>query len=108
MGENRKFRRERRRTACEFRLEGKSHAGIVGNLSARGLFIQSALIPPEGTQIRVTLHDPSHGEIELWGRVARTKAPHRSITNVIPGGFGISVETAPPEYFDLLIALGLG
>jgi hypothetical protein len=108
MGENRKFRREKRRAACEFRVEGKSQPGILANLSARGLFIQSSVIPPEGCQVLVTLHDPAYGEMELWGRVVRTKTPHRSISNVIPGGFGIAIDSAPSEYFDLLIALGLG
>ena len=107
MAENRKFQREKRRISCDYRANGEAHSGIVSDLSARGLFVQSSAMPEEGAQLELTLHDVEHGEVALWGRVARTKPPHRSISNVVPGGFGVVVESAPEDFFDLLIALGL-
>jgi hypothetical protein len=108
MDENRKFRREKKSATCEFSFEGKSYAGFLIDLSARGLFIQSTFVPPHGRQILVSIPDPIRGDIELGGRVVRTRSPHREVARVIPRGFGVALETAPPEYFDLLLELGLG
>ncbi len=106
MSENRKFDRERRRISCEYRAAGSAHTGIVANLSARGLFIQSSAMPDDGAQLDLLLHDPEFGEVQLWGRVVRTKPPHRTLANVEPGGFGVVVESASEDFFRLVTGLG--
>ena len=107
MSDNRKFQREKRRISCEYRSDGESHSGLVSNLSARGLFIQSSLMPEDGTQLELILHDADEGEVQLWGRVVRKKLPHRTLSAVEPGGFGISIESASEDYFRLLASLGM-
>ena len=107
MRENRKFKREKRRIPCEFRWDGRAHSALVTDLSARGLLVQSAVMPDDGAQIELILYDTTRGEVQVWGRVTRTKTPHRSIANVIPGGFGVAVESASEEFFQIIIELGL-
>ncbi|MGB0620189.1 MAG: PilZ domain-containing protein [Myxococcota bacterium] len=102
MSDNRKFEREKRRISCEFRTAGLSHMGLVSDLSARGLFIQSSRMPDDGAQLDVLLHDSEFGEIQLWGRVVRTKSPHRSLANIDPGGFGVVIESASEDFFRLV------
>lgn len=107
MPNQRSFEREKRRISCNYQVEGNQHSGIVADLSARGLFIHSTFIPDIGKHLGLSLRDVDHGEFDLWGRVTRLDKPHRSITSVVPGGFGVTVESAPEVYFDLLVSLGL-
>ena len=106
--EKRKFQREKHRVGCEYRSGGVSHQGILVDLSASGLFIQSSMKPEEGDLVEVVLHEPELGEISLRGRVRRVKVSHRSAAVVSQGGFGVEIESAPEGYFQLLVQLGLG
>jgi hypothetical protein len=106
--ENRKFQREKHRVGCEFRIKGAMHAGIVSDLSARGVFVLCSYSPDQGTPIDLILREPGHGEIHLKGRVARLRRSHRSAAVVLPGGFGVELDSAPEAFFALLVSLGLG
>ena len=105
--EKRQFKREKYRLSCEFRHEGRSHSGIVGDIAARGLFVNSSVKPAEGAEIELTMRDPSLGEIVVRGHVARLQRTHRSVAVVTPAGFGLMVDHAPEAFFQLLIKLGL-
>ena len=59
-------------------------------------------MPDDGAQLDVLLHDSEFGEIQLWGRVVRTKSPHRSLANIDPGGFGVVIESAWEDFFRLV------
>ena len=106
--EKRKFTRENYRAGCEFRIDGAMHAGIVSDISARGLYIQSSFIPDEGTPIEMIVRQRGLDEFAIKGRVARFKRSHRAATAVVQGGFAVEVESAPEDFFQLLIELGLG
>lgn len=105
MSDQRTYQREKRRISCEYRTTGRSHTGIVADLSARGLFIQSSSMPEDGEQIDLLLRDPAFGEVRLWGRVVRTRSPHRTLVNFEPGGFGVRVESASEDFFQLVNGL---
>ena len=106
--EKRQFQREKHRVGCEFRVKGEVHNGIVSDLSARGVFIQSSFRPEEGYEIELVLREHEIGEIRLHGRVARLKRSHRSAAAVLTAGFGVQIDTAPENFFELLVKLGLG
>lgn len=106
--DKRRFRREKHRVGCEYRSGGVTHQGILADLSARGVFIQSSMRPEEGDEIEVILREPALGEIHLHGRVRRVKGSHRAAASVVSGGFGVELDTAPEGFFQLLVNLGLG
>jgi hypothetical protein len=104
----RQFKREKHRIGCQFNYDGREHSGIIGDISARGLFVNSSVKPPEGVEIELMMREPALGEIVIRGRVARLSKTHRAVRIVAPSGFGMTVESAPEAFFDLLVQLGLG
>ena len=105
--ERRTFTRLPYRIPCEFKHEGHKLAGIVTDVSARGIFIETSHRIPPGTELRLTLRDP-RGPFELVGRVKREKRSHRSARQVLSGGFGLRLDVVPEPFFQLLVDLGLG
>ena len=106
--DKRQFRRENRRLACEFTLDGHVCSGIVSDLSARGLFIHTTKQPASGTEIELLLRQSAFGEMTLRCRVARLRRIHSSAAVVIPSGFGAEIDYAPEAFFDLLVDIGFG
>ena len=64
-------------------------------------------MPEDGIQLDVLLHDSEQGEVQIWGRVVRKKPPHRTLSSMEPGGFGLSIESASEDYFRLLASMGM-
>ena len=105
--ERRIFDRLPYRVPCEFTHDGHRMAGIVTDISARGLFIETSHRVPSGTELKLVLRDP-RGSLDLVGRVRREKRSHRSARQVLSGGFGLRLDVVPEPYFKLLVELGLG
>ncbi len=105
--EKRLFRREKRRMACKFELDGHVCNGIVSDVSPRGMFINTTSQPTPGAEIEITLFEDRNGEMLLRCRVARLRKSHRSAVSVIPSGFGVEVDYAPEGFFELLVEMGL-
>jgi hypothetical protein len=105
--ERRAFARRHYRIPCEFDFEGSRRAGIVTDVSARGLFVGSAHRVPPGTRLALTLRD-ARGSFSLEGIVQREKRSHRSARQVLSGGFGVRLDVIPEPFFRLLVELGLG
>jgi hypothetical protein len=105
--ERRTFTRLPYRIPCEFTHGGHRLAGIVTDVSARGVFIETSHRIPPRTELRLLLRDP-RGSYELVGRVQREKRSHRSARQVLSGGFGVSLDVIPEPFFRLLLELGLG
>jgi hypothetical protein len=101
------FARVPYRIPCEFSHDGHRLAGIVTDVSARGVFVETSHRIPPGTELRLVLRDPS-GSYELMGRVRRERRSHRSARHVRAGGFGVQLDVIPEPFFRLLVKLGLG
>ncbi|MEN8161487.1 MAG: PilZ domain-containing protein, partial [Myxococcota bacterium] len=95
------------RIPCEFTHDGHRLAGIVTDVSARGVFIETSHRISYGTELHLVLRDP-RGSYELTGRVSREKRGHRSARQVLSGGFGVELDVVPEPFFRLLVELGLG
>lgn len=104
--EKRHFSRTRHRVGCEFEFANRRHTGIVGNLSARGLFVQSSALPPGGTELELVLRVAGNAAISVRGCVARLSRPNRTAAFVVPVGFALQITWAPEAYFALLLGLG--
>jgi hypothetical protein len=105
--ERRSFARLPYRIPCEFSYGGMKLAGIVTDVSARGVFVETSNRIPVGTELRFLLHDPS-GDFELVGRVTRERRSHRAVRHVRSSGLGVELSVVPEPFFRLLVALGLG
>jgi hypothetical protein len=104
--EKRRFARTRHRVGCEFELANRRHTGIVGDISARGLFVQSSVLPPRGTELELVLRVAGSAAITVSGCVARLSRPNRTAAAVVPVGFAVQITWAPEAYFALLLELG--
>lgn len=104
--EKRYFPRTRHRVGCEFEFANRRHTGIVGDLSARGLFVQSSVLPPGGTELELMLRVAGSAAITIRGSVARLSRPNRTAAAVVPVGFALQITWAPEAYFALLLGLG--
>ena len=105
--ERRVFTRLPYRIPCEFGYAGAKLAGIVTDVSARGIFVETSNRIPSGTELRLVLRDP-RGSFEVMGHVMRERRSHRSARHVRVSGLGIQLEVIPEGFFRLLVELGLG
>ena len=105
--ERRAFTRLPYRIPCEFNYSGARLAGIVTDISARGLFVETSNRIPTGTELLLVLRDP-RGSFEVVGSVMRERRSHRSARHVRPSGLGIQLQVIPEPFFRLLVELGLG
>jgi hypothetical protein len=105
--ERRVFARLPYRIPCEFQYGGSKMAGIVTDISARGLFVETSNRIPIGTELHLVLRDP-RGSFEVVGRVMRERRSHRSLRHVRASGLGIQLDVVPEPFFRLLVELGLG
>ena len=105
--ERRGFARLPYRIPCEFTYGGSKLAGIVTDISARGIFVETSNRVPLGTEVSFVLRDP-RGSFELRGRVVRERRSHRSARHIRASGLGIQLDVVPEPFFRLLVELGLG
>ena len=82
--DRRRAERTRRRMACSLWVGQRRHTGIVLDISATGLFIQTSASPPPNSVVKAV--------------------PPRLIT-VAHGGLGLRIENAPEAYFTLVASL---
>lgn len=101
----RQYRRHSRRLSCIYRVEGKDARGFITNISARGFFIQARNHPEPGADVIVTIeHDPTL-PIVLTGTIARLRKTHRSMANIEQPGIGVQIDSAPEDYYQLVLDL---
>ena len=105
--ERRAFVRLPYRIPCEFSYEGARLAGIVTDIAAHGIFVETSNRIPIGAELELTLREP-RGSFDVAGRVTRERRSHRSARDVRASGLGIQLEVIPEPFFRLLVELGLG
>lgn len=98
----RSSQRVKRRIPCEFGYEGHSYAGIVVDLSAEGLFLQTDTAIDPGVELSMRLRPERTPEMVLRGRVVRRRFTPAVLASMIRRGVGIRIVEAPPTYYALL------
>lgn len=81
--------RRKQRLTCELVIDGRPHAGIVLDVSRRGLFVQTGATPAPGDRLRLRLPAPDGGWDELEARVVRKRVVPRRLAAVASGGVGL-------------------
>lgn len=98
--------RTKKRIACSVTVEQRRHSGIVLDLSATGLFVQTSAKAEPGTRITLELSDPSRPEpLVLQASVARQRVVPARLKTVAHGGMGVRIEQAPEEFFTFVAKL---
>lgn len=103
--EKRRLQRSKKRLTCEVQVDGKSHAGIVRDHSASGIFVQTRVRPEPNKVVEVVFRaEPSGEEIRVEAGVVRERVSPSGLQSSVPGGVGLELLDPPPELFALLEA----
>jgi hypothetical protein len=95
--------RSKKRVSCDLTIEGDRYKGIVLDLSATGLFVQTNVKPASGVPVIVALRLPGvEAQVIFDARVARKKAVPAALLTAAGGGIGLAIEKAPKAYFDFI------
>ncbi len=95
--------RIRKRLPCRLRVTGRQHAGMVLNVSPRGLFVQTHAQAEPGDSVELDLQVPSFREpIPLRARVVWRRVVPQQLRNVAEGGLGVRIENATEPYYRFL------
>ena len=98
----RRAERIKRRVTCELLLDGRSYRGIVLDLSATGIFVQTEATPAPLARMRIRFHTATGEEFEAEAAVARRQVVPRELAGVVRGGLGLRIERPPEAYFRLI------
>ncbi len=96
--ERRSEQRIRRRLSCELFADGHRYQGIVVDLSATGLFLQTDAALDPGTQVDVLLKGSRFPEVIVRAVVARRRLTPTLLASVIHRGVGLRIVEAPEAY----------
>ena len=104
----RRFDRYRVRIPCRIVAEGEEHWGIVTNVSADGVFLDSRAELASGVKVVLTLESSkatSNESLVLTGHVARKRRSHLRVEVVVSPAIAVQLESAPEAFFSLLADL---
>jgi uncharacterized protein YndB with AHSA1/START domain len=99
--------RKKRRTPCQIHVSDRVHSGLVLDLSASGLFIQTNAKARPGERFAISFAGPDGAPIAVQVEVVRTKVVPPNLLALTQGGFGVRILEAPPGYYEFLRWLGL-
>ncbi len=97
--ETRVVRRRRAEMTVEFTQGPLRGTGVTGDISRRGMFVRSNLVPGTGPVLRLTVNLPGGRKLALTGRVVRSVETGDPAT--APTGFGLRLVDDWPEYDEI-------
>ncbi len=98
--------RTKMRIACTLYLEESRHSGMVLDVSASGLFVQTNASPAPGAPLRVELRVPELPEpIEMQATVSRKRIVPSQLRTFLNGGLGLQLENPPEEFYAMVAKL---
>ena len=103
-----KYRPNSRRK-CRYLVEwvrwGVLCTGFTLDISPTGLFVRTTYIPENGESVTIHLLVRAGKKLRLRGTVVRSYRVPASLRHYVASGFGIRLDEAPEEYFELLASL---
>jgi hypothetical protein len=92
--------------ACRITSGGKVFSGVILDLSATGVFVQTSAKPRPGEGFALEISVPGQrAPLRLEAQVARVQVVPPSLLNVAHGGIGLRITNAPEGYFAFLAAV---
>jgi hypothetical protein len=90
----------------ESALENKT-TGMTADISAGGLFVQTARLLIDGESLCLLLHLPGQEAVVLTGEIVRTVGAAEARAADLPAGFAVRLLYRPPDFTAYLSALNL-
>jgi hypothetical protein len=97
--------RRKRRYLVEWRKDDYVCTGFTQDISPTGIFVRSTHIPERGLVVSFKLLLPEGRRLRVRGTVVRSYRVPANLTRYIASGFGVRLDEAPEEYFQLLARL---
>ena len=97
-GEKRTARRLPAEMTVEFSQGELQGTGVIGDVSRRGMFVQTTRIPGTGPVLRLTVNLPGGRKLVLRGKVVRNADGSPTTP---PSGFGLRLVDEWPDYENL-------
>jgi len=104
----RRFPRARLRVPCRLRTSSKEpyKAGFLVDISASGIFVQTATRAEPGTAVEILVDLEEGSEpVQLDTTAVRLKQSHRAVKSVLQGGLALRINKAPERFFEQLVLL---
>ena len=96
----RRAERTKKRLACSLQIEGRHHSGVVLDVSATGLFVQTNAKPEAGTPVSLEMSMPgSQRPLFFQAVVARQVIVPPQLVTVAKGGLGLLIQNAPEDWY---------
>jgi len=102
MNEKRQMPRSKKRISCAVTVNGQRYAGMVLDVSATGVFVQTSAAPKVGSTVTLELQLSGIETLPIRARVARRRSVPARLKSIVHGGIGLALEGAPEEYFRLI------
>lgn len=97
------------RRKCRYLVEwlkgGFLCTGFTHDISPTGIFIRTMHIPENGEAVTIRLLVRAGKKLRLRGTVVRSYNVPSSLRRYVASGFGVKLDEAPEEYFQLLANL---
>ncbi|MBW2396975.1 MAG: PilZ domain-containing protein [Deltaproteobacteria bacterium] len=103
MAERRKDARSKRRLTAHIETPEGTFSGIVRDLSASGLFVQTRVSLKPGQKIRVELRESDGREFAISAKVVRRYVVPSRLSSIASSGVALQIEK-PSEAFLQLVA----
>jgi len=97
--------RRKCRYLAEWMRWGVLCTGFTLDISPTGVFVRTTYIPDNGESVTIYLPVRAGKKLRLRGTVVRSYRVPASLRRYVASGFGIRLDEAPEEYFDLLANL---
>jgi hypothetical protein len=97
--------RRKRRYLVEWQKDDYVCTGFTQDISPTGIFVRSMHIPELGVTVSLKVLLPEGQKLRVRGTVVRSYRVPVNLRRFIPNGFGIHLNEAPEEYFQLLASL---
>ncbi len=96
--EKRKRQRKKTRLLIRFGAGRPDRMGLITDVSARGFFISTNAVLPQGSAVRVHVPVPNGEPLQLDGRVTRARRVAPALVTCTTGGMGVRIEQAPDTW----------
>lgn len=102
MDDNRRMPRTKKRLSCTVLVSNQSYTGIVLDVSATGIFVQTSAAPKPGEPVHVDLQMPGGEILPLEATVARRRKVPARLKSIAQGGVGLCLDAPPEAYFSMI------
>ncbi|HMA16911.1 MAG TPA: PilZ domain-containing protein [Thermoanaerobaculia bacterium] len=97
--------RRKCRYLVEWQMDGAVCTGFTHDISPTGMFVRTTHIPENGASVTLRLLLSAGRRVRLRGTVVRSYRVPANLRRYVASGFGVRLDEAPEEYFELLASL---